>query len=99
MSSHTLDKLIYMANQIAIAFRGQEGDNAAEAAYDHIWHYWDPRMRAMIRDHATSGGAGLNPIAAEAIRLLTISTGKPRSATHATEFSQARDPDLMSDAG
>ena len=99
MSGNTLDKLVYMANQIATAFRGQEGARAAQATYDHIWHFWDPRMRAMITAHAEQGGAGLNDIAAEAIAMLVRSAGEPKSVQQGTEFSQARDPDLMSDAG
>jgi len=31
---------------------------------------WDPRMRAQIMAHIESGGAGLDPEALEAIRLL-----------------------------
>lgn len=97
--SQTLDRLVYMANQIATAFRSQEGERAAQATYDHIWHFWDPRMRTLIADHYHAGGEGLNPIAHEAVGLLVTLPGEPRSMTKATEFSEARDPDLMSDAG
>ena len=99
MTSRTLEKLVYMANQIAIAFRTQERDEAAQATYDHIWHFWDPRMRAMICEHHSAGGEGLNEIAMEAIARLARSVGEPRPVTQGTEFSGARDPDLMSDAG
>jgi formate dehydrogenase subunit delta len=70
MSSHTLDKLIYMANQIAREFGFQQPGVAAEATADHLRRYWDPRMKAMIRDHAKSGGDGLSATAAEAVALL-----------------------------
>jgi len=69
MSGLTLDKLVYMANQIATAFR-QQGDGAAAATYDHLWHFWDPRMRARIIAHWRDGGEGLNEIAAAAIDML-----------------------------
>ncbi len=98
MSGGTLAKLIYMANQIATAFRHQEEAQAAEATYDHIWHFWDPRMRSMIVAHWRAGGEGLNPIAKAAIKKL-VHDGEPDPVTKATEFNHAADPDLMSDAG
>lgn len=96
--SGTLDRLVYMANQIATAFRAEGEDKAAAKTFDHIWHFWDPRMRTMILEHRASGGAGLSPIASAAIDLLA--TGRdPRPQTQATEFNHRGDPDLMSDAG
>ncbi len=70
MSSHTLDKLIYMANQIAREFGFQQPGQAAEATADHLRKYWDPRMKAMIRDHAQGGGEGLSATATEAVAML-----------------------------
>lgn len=99
MTSKTLDKLVYMANQIATAFRLQEHEKAVEATWDHLWHFWDPRMREMIIAHARAGGEGLNTIANAAVVMLEERKLEPPSQTRATEFSQARDPDLMSDAG
>ena len=55
--SGTDDKLVYMANQIATAFRAQEPTKAAQATCDHIRHFWDPRMRARIIAHRNSGAA------------------------------------------
>jgi formate dehydrogenase subunit delta len=99
----TLDKLVYMANQIAREFAGQHADDAAQATYDHLWHFWDPRMRQLILDHLDRGGAGLSDIAREAVTRLSLSTGRPRPVTKATEFNKAADHeadrDLMSDAG
>ena len=103
MSYHTLDKLVYMANQIAREFAAQRPGEAAQATYDHLWHFWDPRMRAMILDHLDGGGAGLNEIARAAVEKLHSSAFEPRQVTKATEFNQAidheADRDLMSDAG
>ena len=99
----TIDKLVYMANQIAREFAAQRPGEAVQATYDHLWHFWDPRMRAMILAHLDSGGAGLGEIAREAVARLRRSEGKPRPATKATEFNKAADHegdrDLMSDAG
>lgn len=103
MTSATLDKLIYMANQIAREFAAQHPREAVQATYDHLWHFWDPRMRKLILDHLDGGGAGLNDVAREAIGKLRLSAEEPRSATKATEFNKAldheADRDLMSDAG
>ena len=70
MSSHTLDKLVYMANQIAREFGFQQPDQAAEATADHLRRYWDPRMRGMIRKHVEAGGEGLGEIARAAVVML-----------------------------
>ena len=66
MSGRTLEKLIYMANQIAREFAGQRPRDAAEATWDHLWHVWDPRMRAMIVAHLAAGGEGLSDVAKDA---------------------------------
>jgi formate dehydrogenase subunit delta len=70
VSSHTLDKLIYMANQIGREFSSQQPGQAAEATADHLRRYWDPRMRAMIREHVDAGGEGLGEIARAAVMTL-----------------------------
>lgn len=70
MSSHTLDKLIYMANQIAREFGFQQPDQAAEATADHLRKFWDPRMRELLLDHAAGGGPGLSETARAALSLL-----------------------------
>ena len=70
MSGHTLDKLIYMANQIGREFGFQQPGQATEATADNFRRYWDPRMRALIRDHAQAGGDGLSDIARAAVARL-----------------------------
>ena len=67
MSRTTIERLIYMANQIAIAFRTKPEAQAVDATRDHIAKFWDPRMRAMITSHMAAGGEGLTPIAKVAI--------------------------------
>ena len=102
MTSYTMDKLIYMANQIAREFRNQRPNDAVEATWDHLWHFWDPRMRAMILAYQQQGGDRLCFIAKAAVaKLAQLET--PASQTKATEFNRANDHesgrDLMSDAG
>ena len=82
--SHTLDRLIYMANQIARNLTFQHDPEAAVA--DHIDKFWDPRMKALIFDHLTVGGAGLDPIAAGALRKLK-QVGAPEPQSQATVFN------------
>lgn len=96
--SETLDRLVYMANQIAGAFRHQEPDDAVAATYDHIWHFWDPRMRRLICEHLAGGGEGLGDIARQAVERLVTSGRAPRPVTQATDFTPAGG-ESASDAG
>lgn len=65
-----LERLVYMANQIARNFDIRHPDEAAAATADHIAHFWDPRMRALILDHLDRGGEGLSDIVRNALRQL-----------------------------
>ena len=58
---NNVDKLVYMANQIARNLRD------AEATASHIRAFWAPQMRAAIRAH---DGTGLNETARAAVALL-----------------------------
>lgn len=64
------DKLVRMANQIALFFAAQGNDHAPAAVADHLRQFWDPRMRNAILDFTAGGGAGLDPVAARAVELL-----------------------------
>jgi formate dehydrogenase subunit delta len=86
MSSQTLDRLVYMANQIAREFSGQRPRDAAEATWDHLWHFWDPRMRSMILAHLQEGGGGLSDVAKAAVAKLA-GDAEPEPVTRATEFN------------
>lgn len=96
--SPTLEKLVYMANQIAGAFRHQERQKAIAATYDHLWHFWDPRMRRLILEHLRNGGEGMNDTTRAAVAKLAVGT-EPAPVTRATEFSSVGDADPASDAG
>ncbi len=61
------ERLVYMANQISRFFAAQPHDKAVKGAAKHIADFWDPRMRKHIHAHLDAGGAGLDPIAREAI--------------------------------
>ncbi len=64
------DKLVYMANQIGKFFEANGHDAAVAGISDHIAHFWEPRMRKQIYAHMAKGGAGLDPLAKEALKAL-----------------------------
>jgi formate dehydrogenase subunit delta len=70
MSHETHDKLVYMANQIAKYFASQGPGKGVPGTADHIKKFWDPRMRAQIFAHLKNGGAGLDPVARQAVEQL-----------------------------
>ena len=69
---NSLQKLIYMANQIA---RNMAGHDEAEAVATHIHDFWDPRMKAMIFAHLEASGEGLDPVAHDALSQLARNSG------------------------
>jgi formate dehydrogenase subunit delta len=79
----SLDKLVYMANQIGKFFASQGHESASSGTADHIKKFWDPRMRAQIFAHLEAGGAGLDPAVREAIeRLAKAETNIRRQKNH-----------------
>jgi formate dehydrogenase subunit delta len=64
------DKLVYMANQIARFFAHEPEAKAVADVADHLKKFWDPRMRKAIFVHADAGGAGLHPLALQAVLAL-----------------------------
>lgn len=61
-----VDRLVKMANQIAMNLRVHEHDRAVEETAAHLRSFWTPKMRRSLADHAAAGGDGLEPIAREA---------------------------------
>lgn len=94
----TDDRLVYMANQIAGAFAQRSPSEAVVAVWDHLWHFWDPRMRERIVAHVAAGGAGLNDVAKAAVARLA-SGDSPIAQTPATVFASERGAEPGSDAG
>ena len=92
--SSTIETLRRMAGDIARNFEAMGHDNAVLATADHIYQFWDPRMKEMIfaDDHSK-----LLPIAREAVEHLQAK-GHPGSQTKATEFNSANEVG-HSDAG
>ena len=66
----TTARLVYMANQIATYFKSQPGGTASIGTADHIKSFWTPTMLRDMYKHLDAGGAGLGPVALEAVRML-----------------------------
>ena len=60
------NKIVYMANQIAVFFQSKPHDEAVEGFADHINKFWDPRMRVQLFGFIAEGGEGLKPLVLEA---------------------------------
>ena len=69
--SEAADKLVRMANQIALAFRLEPPDAAVAGVADHIKSFWTPKMRRDMLARLAEGGAGLDPLAKAAIERLS----------------------------
>lgn len=94
MSSDTLSRLRYMANQIAQNLEAMGREGAVLATADHIDKFWDPRMKqAIFADDRTA----LSPIARAAIDHLA-GGARPEPQTRATKFNSV-DEVGHSDAG
>jgi formate dehydrogenase subunit delta len=61
------DKLVHMANQIALAFAPMGEARAVPQIANHVNLFWDPRMRSTIAAHLAAGGTGLHPLALKAL--------------------------------
>jgi formate dehydrogenase subunit delta len=62
-----LERLTYMANQIARNFAAQGESEAVQATFQHVKDFWDPRMKAAI---LAGDRGGLDPIARAAVEKL-----------------------------
>jgi hypothetical protein len=60
------DKLVHMANQIAIFFESKPHDEGVDGVAAHINAFWEPRMRRQLFELIDAGGADLRPLLREA---------------------------------
>ena len=68
--SDSTQRLVYMANQIALNFATRGEAAAIGATADHLQRFWDPGMKAKIFKYLDTSGSGLSATAAAAIRSL-----------------------------
>lgn len=62
--------MIRMSNQIAANFVDYPHDQAVKEIANHIKSFWEPRMRAQLKDHATRGGESLTQLVKDAAEKL-----------------------------
>lgn len=60
------EKLVHMANQIAIFMESKPHDEGVAGISSHINDFWEPRMRLQLFEIIDAGGAGLRPLVMEA---------------------------------
>lgn len=60
------EKLVHMANQIALFMESKPHDEGVAGVAAHINDFWEPRMRRQFFDIVDAGGAGLRPLVIEA---------------------------------
>lgn len=71
-------KLVRMANDIAANFDcGPDRDKAVAGVADHLRRFWSPGMLDEIAAHMRAGGAGLSPLAAQALADVIAARGAP----------------------
>ncbi len=68
--SHTKDRLIYMANQIARNFGHRPPSEATAETASHIKQFWEKWMLGQIFAHLDAGGDGLDDTARQALQSL-----------------------------
>jgi len=78
---HSLDRLIYMANQIEKFFQANGHDAAVAGIADHIAKFWDPRMRKQIIEYYHAGGSGLSELARAGVALLATAPSAPAGSS------------------
>jgi formate dehydrogenase subunit delta len=64
------DKMIHMANQIALFMETKPHAEGVTTLASHINDFWEPRMRTQFFDLVDAGEAGFRPLVIEASRLI-----------------------------
>ncbi|HEY1735296.1 MAG TPA: formate dehydrogenase subunit delta [Methylovirgula sp.] len=90
MSHDSVDRLVYMANQIESFFKTTGHDKAILGIADHIAKFWDPRMRKRIYAHLDAGGKGLHPLTREALETLRAKDPITKEASNGNVVDQPR---------
>ena len=64
------EKLVHMANQIAVFFESKPHDEGVEGIAAHINAFWEPRMRRQLFEEVDAGCVGFRPLLSEATSLI-----------------------------
>lgn len=70
----SVEKLVRMANQIAVFYRSYPEDQAIKGIHDHLAAFWTPGMRQALVAHTLQETAPLDPLVIKA--LLAFQAGK-----------------------
>ena len=62
--------MVHDLNQIALFFASYPHDQALGGVVGHVKQFWAPRMKSQIKAYVADGGAGLHPLAVEAVKQL-----------------------------
>lgn len=65
--SGTAEKLVRMANQIAMFMGTKPHDEGVDGLAEHINKFWDPRMRRKFFEIADAGSKDLLPLVVDAL--------------------------------
>jgi formate dehydrogenase subunit delta len=60
------DKIVHMANQIALFMESKPHDEGVASFASHINDFWEPRMRRQFFEMIDRGGEGFRPLVLEA---------------------------------
>jgi formate dehydrogenase subunit delta len=60
--SHTVTRLVAMANQIGRAFAHRKPEEAEQEIAAHLKSFWEKRMLAQIYAHIDAGAEGLDAL-------------------------------------
>ena len=60
------EKLVHMANQIAMFMESKPHAEGVKGLASHINDFWEPRMRRQLFAVIDAGGTGLRPLVMEA---------------------------------
>lgn len=60
------EKMVRSANQIAVFFKTQPGDDAVDRVAAHLRDFWDPRMRSQLTEYVNAGGQNLDDLVLQA---------------------------------
>ena len=64
------ERMVHMANQIALFFQTEPQDEAVAHVANHLKLFWEPRMLRQLHAFIADGGTGLHNLVLEAAKTL-----------------------------
>ena len=66
----TSQRMVHMANQIALFFAAYPHEQAVAGVADHLHKFWEKRMLHQLSGYIAQGGGGLHALVVEAEKQL-----------------------------